>query len=145
MHPIETTKFSGPAPYVPPFAIAYPDENAVPALVGADRPLPVKAVATSAVSTPLTGSASASGQAGPFVPELGRPIWLTLTGTWAGRVTVLRSLDGGATRQPLTVGGQSWASFIANVNEPVAEETAAATYYLSFELASGTVAYRMGQ
>lgn len=97
-------------------------------------------------STPLTGTASASTVVGPFTPQLARDIILTLSGTWTGAVVVKRSVDGGTTKLPLTVGGSSWGSYAANCQEPVWLETeAGATYYLDITIATGTLAYRMAQ
>lgn len=102
--------------------------------------------ARGATSQPLAGAAAASTSAGPFTPQLARAIWLTLTGAWTGTVRVLRSVDGGATKVPLTLAGQSWASFTANCAEPIAEESvSAATYYLDIALTSGAVTYRLEQ
>ncbi|MEE2917229.1 MAG: hypothetical protein VYB32_09185 [Pseudomonadota bacterium] len=102
--------------------------------------------ARAATSQPLAGAAAASTSAGPFVPQLSRAIWLTLTGVWAGTVRVLRSTDGGATKVPLTLAGQPWATFTANAAEAIAEETvASATYYLDIALTSGAVTYRLEQ
>ena len=121
--------------------------TATPFEVDALHPLPVTMQNPApATSTPLTGTANASTTVGPFTPQLARAIWISLSGTWTGTVQVLRSTDGGATKLPLTVAGASWGSFTANCNEPVAEESdAAATYYLSITLASGSVTYRVAQ
>ena len=143
---METLPCAAPAAYVPYHALAFsgPSEEALS--VGSDRPLPVTATFGAAASEPLAGSASASAVVGPFLPELGRAIWLTLSGNWAGSVTVKRSTDAGATRLPLTFGGLAWASFTGNANEPVAEESVAgAAYYLDIALVSGTLAYEVAQ
>jgi hypothetical protein len=58
----------------------------------------------------------------------------------------LRSVDGGATRHPLTVGGAIWARYSGNVCEQVWEEDeTAARFYLNLSPASGTVQYRLAQ
>ena len=81
----------------------------------------------------------------PFAPQLGREIWLTLSGTWSGSVALMRSVDGGATLLPATLGGAA-LTWTGNVNEIVWIETeAAATLYLSITLASGAVTYRVAQ
>lgn len=36
---------------------------------------------------------------------------------------ILRSTDGGTTRLPLTVAGQSWATLTANAQEAIGEES----------------------
>jgi hypothetical protein len=136
---------TAPAGYYPPFALAFANGSGDGQVVGPVHPLPV-ALAAPADSTPLAGSTSASGVLGPFTPTAGRAIWLSLSGTWAGSVTVKRSTDGGTTKLPLTVGGLPWARFTANAYEPIAEEgPGGATYYLDVTLASGTLAYRLAQ
>jgi hypothetical protein len=81
-----------------------------------------------------------------FVPELDRPIWVSLAGNWTGTVELLRSVDGGATLLPLTVGGIRWGRFTANANEPVADESeAGAAYYLAAAVQTGTLNYRVAQ
>ncbi|MBA2935966.1 hypothetical protein HZF05_17945 [Sphingomonas sp. CGMCC 1.13654] len=135
-----------PSPTITSHAVAYGQPGSAAVAVDPDHPLPVGQRWTAATATPLVGSASASGAAGPFTPELGRAIWLTLGGTWAGTVRVLRSLDGGTTCLPLSAGGQPWGVFTANAQEPVREETVAgATYWLDIALTSGTLTYEVRQ
>lgn len=135
-----------PGGFVPRQAVAFADAAGFAVPVGMATPLPVATLIAPAASTALTGTATTSLVAGPFTPELGRAIWLTLSGTWSGNVALERSTDGGATRLPLTVGGQSWATFAANANEPIGEETVSgATYYLSVTLTSGTLSYQVAQ
>lgn len=102
---------------------------------------------TASGATALAGSTSSSATTlGPFTPALGRPIWLSLSGTWSGTVTVKRSADGGTTRLPLTAGGMAWGIFTANACEQVAEPSESGeTYYLDVALASGTLTYRVAQ
>lgn len=101
---------------------------------------------SAATSVVVSGTAAASTVAGPFTPNLGRPIWLTVSGTWSGNATLLRSTDGGTTQLPITIAGQPWGSFVANVNEIITTETdAAATYYLSLVVNSGSLVYRVAQ
>ena len=135
-----------PAGYVTEQAIAFGNADGTANLVSADDPLPIRAIVGPAASAPLAGTAVSSTIAGPFAPDPGRPIWLTLSGTWSGRAQLLRSTDGGATALPITVAGQVWGSYTANCNEAAAEETVAgASYYLSVTLASGTLAYQVQQ
>lgn len=135
-----------PAGYVGEIAVSFADTTGAAAVTSAANPLPVSTTILAATSAALTGSASASGSFGPFVPQLGRAIWLTLWGSWTGTVAVQRSIDGGTTKLPITVGGQPWASFTANAQETIGEETAsAATYWLAVTLASGTLNYRVSQ
>ncbi|ONF96436.1 hypothetical protein [Sphingomonas jeddahensis] len=135
-----------PAGFVPQYAIAFGAVDGPATAVHAGNPLPVRAARQPAAAPPLAGSLTASGMAGPFVPELDRPIWVTLSGDWSGTVELLRSTDGGATAVPLTAGGAPWARFTANANEAVADESeAGATYHLSATLLGGTLTYRVAQ
>jgi hypothetical protein len=135
-----------PAQFVPLTALSFGSEGAPATPVDAGHPLPTIVAARAASSTSLVGEASASGTFGPFVPDLGIAIWLSLSGSWAGSAQLLRSVDGGVTRLPLTVAGQPWASFTGAANEPVAEESSPdASYWLAVTVASGTLAYRVSQ
>lgn len=137
---------TAPAGAVPELALAFAARDGSAATVSLDNPLPVTPATAPAASTPVSGSASASTVAGPFRPDLGRPIWVTLSGNWTGSVSLLRSTDGGATRLPLTVAGQPWGNFTGNGQEPVVEEGAAdASYYLAATLSSGTLSFRVAQ
>ncbi|MBB4153890.1 hypothetical protein GGQ80_001796 [Sphingomonas jinjuensis] len=137
---------AAPASFVPLTAMAYTADSGEAVAIDAAHPLPITTRLSAAASVPLTGSAAASSVAGPFTPDKARPIWLTLSGSWSGSVTVQRSTDGGATKQPLTVAGQPWGVFTANANEIVAEETVeGATYYLTITIASGLLSYRVAQ
>ncbi|MDB5687864.1 MAG: hypothetical protein JWR77_2453 [Rhizorhabdus sp.] len=111
------------------------------------NPLPTSPPsAAAATSTPLTGTSAITQTVGPFTPQLGRPIWLTLSGTWSGAVSVQRSTDGGTTKLPLTIGGSAWAVYTANANEAFGEESsAAATYWLAITISSGTLTYEVRQ
>ena len=86
-----------PARFVPLVALSFGSEGAPAVLVDGDHPLPTVALTQSASSTPLAGDATASGTFGPFVPDPGVPIWLSLSGSWTGIAQVLRSVDGGIT------------------------------------------------
>ncbi|WP_419827855.1 hypothetical protein [Sphingomonas sp.] len=136
-----------PAGYVPEHAVSFAAQDGSATVVDRGHPLPTVATLGAAGSTPLAGSASASTVAGPFAPDLGRAIWLTLAGVWTGTVRLLRSVDGGATKLPLTFGdGSARATFTVNAQAPVAEESVAvASYWLDVALSSGTVTYRLEQ
>ncbi|WP_157083232.1 hypothetical protein [Novosphingobium lentum] len=134
-----------PAGYVPEMAVAFANANGDADLVAVGNPLPV-ALQAFAASPPVTGSTATSTVIGPFVALPGRPVIITLTGTWSGQVRLTRSTDGGATRQPLTANGAAYGVFSANICEPVWEESeAAAKLYLDITVATGTLGYRMGQ
>ena len=135
-----------PAGFVPQYAMAFGAVDGPAMAVHAGNPLPVRAARQPAAAPALAGSMTASGMAGPFVPELDRPIWVTLSGDWSGAVELLRSTDGGVSTFPLTTGGTRWARFTANANEAVADESeAGATYYLSATLLGGTLTDRVAQ
>lgn len=137
---------AAPASFVPLAAMAYTADGGEAVAIDVAHPLPITTRLGVAASTPLAGSASASTVAGPFTPDKARPIWLTLSGIWSGSVTVQRSTDGGATKLPLTIAGQSWGVFAGNANEVVAEETVeGATYHLAITIASGSLSYRVAQ
>jgi hypothetical protein len=135
-----------PAQFVPLTALSFGSEGAPAIPVDAAHPLPTITAAPIVSSMPLAGETSASGTFGPFVPDRGIAIWLSLSGTWTGSAELLRSVDGGATRLPLTVAGQPWANFTGAANEPVGEESSPdASYWLAVTIASGTLAYRVSQ
>lgn len=134
-----------PTSYVTTTAIGYADAAGDIAYVAADAPLPVTQ-ARGTAPAPLQAQTSASTLAGPFTPLRDAPIHLQLTGTWTGTVTVQRSIDGGTTRTPLTVGGLPWARFSGNASEVIWEEgEVGATFYLDIVLTSGTLGYRVSQ
>lgn len=135
-----------PAGFVPQYAMAFGAVDAPAVAVHQDNPLPVQAVRKPATSSPLTGTTTTSGLIGPFVPELERPIWITLGGEWSGSVELLRAANGGEAPLPLTAGGARWGRFTANANEAVADESeAGAHYYLSATLLGGALTYRVAQ
>lgn len=134
-----------PARFVPPFAVSFANSTGDSDVVSAANPLPVTAASASAPAV-LAGSVSASGVLGPFQPVTGRPVMLSLAGTWAGQVKVLRSTDGGATKMPLTALGQAYGTYATNICEPVWEDgELGASLYLDVTLSSGAISYRMGQ
>lgn len=138
------TPIQNPSGYAVTRAVAFADVDGSMLQVAAATPLPVTlgSVATSA----LTGTTAASTTAGPYLPALDRPIMLLLTGTWSGTVTVTRSVDGGTTRQPLTVNGAPWGQFTANCCEAVWDEAeTGAQLYLDITLSSGSLTYRLAQ
>ena len=132
-----------PAGFASSTAVGFTAESGNIVLVGSGAPLPVS-LAPSAAPAVLAGLASESSLVGPYSPVAGQPVVLQLSGAWTGTVTVQRSVDGGATRAPLTAGGQEWGVFTANACEPIwIEQEAAATLYLDVAIAQGTLAYRV--
>lgn len=106
----------------------------------------VSAVTYAATSAPLTGTSTAAQVAGPFVPVLGRPITVALSAaTWpGGTAQILRSIDGGGTKLPLTPAGVTLGTYTQQgVDQPWIETEAGATFYLSLP-ASG-IGFRVSQ
>lgn len=134
-----------PSAYSVSRAVAFADVDGSALLVSANNPLPITATAA-AQTTPLAGTASATGEAGPYAPAIDRPVILSLQGTWTGTVKVMRSTDGGTSKLPLTVAGMTWGQFSANCCEAIWEESeSAARLYLDITLSSGSVTYRLAQ
>ncbi len=139
------TPIQNPSGYAVTRAVAFADGDGAMVQVSADAPLPVT-VGAAAAPAALSGTTAASGIQGPYQPAIGRAVMLVLSGTWTGTVKVTRSVDGGATRQPLTVGGNPWGQFSGNCCEAVWEEgEAAARLYLDITLSGGTLSYRLAQ
>lgn len=135
-----------PAGFVPQYALAFGVVDAPAVSVHAGNPLPVRSIQQPAGVTPLSGVTAANLVAGPYVPELARPIWVSLSGSWSGTAQLLRSIDGGTTKLPLTLAGEPWGMFTGPANEAVSEETeAGATFYLAISLSSGELVYRVAQ
>ena len=143
----EKLPVDSPGRYVAPTALGFAGAQGELVLVTSTAPLPVTFSETqSAPPQPLSGRAVQSVIAGPYVPVPGQPIHLQLSGTWQGTVVLERSIDGGATRQGLTVGGGEWAVFTGNANEQVWQEgDAAASFWLNLQIASGEIVYRVSQ
>ena len=134
-----------PAGYASGAAIGYTAESGEIVLVGDAKPLPVSLGPTSAPES-LSGATSVSTLVGPYAPVAGQPVILQLSGEWTGTVELLRSVDGGATRVPVTMVGQAWGVFTANACEPVwSEHEAGAELYLQIGLTQGTLSYRVSQ
>lgn len=146
---------SMPAGFAPAFAIGFADPTGGLSIVNDGAPLPVcladggpLAVHTVTTAPPaaLNGETGEAAMAGPFAPVPGRTVMLTLAGTWTGRVQLLRSIDGGQTRHPVTVGGMPWGEYTANACEPVwNEDETGATLWLAITPTSGNVSYRLAQ
>lgn len=138
------TPIQNPAPFVPSRAVSFAEVDGSSQLVSPARPLPVTMLPSAPVA--MAGTASASSQIGPYQPAIGRPILLTLSGAWTGQVRVLRSVDGGASMSPLTMGGMPWGEFSENCCEAVWEEFEdAARLYLELTVTNGTLNYRIAQ
>ena len=142
------TPIQNPTGYAIPRAVAYADVDGSMLQVSSALPLPVAVLAGggATATTPLTGTAATTSVVGPYQPAIGRAVMLLLTGTWTGTVKVLRSVDGGTTKQPLTINSNIWGQFTANCCEAVWDESeSAARFYLDITLASGSVTYRVAQ
>lgn len=138
------TPILSPSGYAATRALAFadPDGNAV--IASAALPLPVTLGWDPTV--PLTGTTTVGGSFGPYQPALGRDVMLGLSGSWTGSVRVMRSVDGGLTRVPLTMAGTTWGQYAANCCEPVWQESEAiARLYLDVTLSGGVLSYRLAQ
>ena len=134
-----------PGGFAPAVAIGLDDGTGNLSLVADARPMPVRQTSAAAPAA-LTGEATADLIAGPFAPAALAAVYCTLEGDWQGTVSLKRSVDGGATLQPLTLAGSAWGTFSANACEPVWEESeAGAQLYLDCRIASGTLTYRLAQ
>jgi hypothetical protein len=112
-----------------------------------DMPNSVKVFTAPATSTPVLKTFTQTDVSVPFKPDLGREIYLTLSGTWTGSIQVQRSFDDGKTWNNVTVaGGIPWLLYTINCDEIIATPTDAATSYrLSVTLSSGSVSARLAQ
>lgn len=140
------TMIEAPGGFIPQLALTFGSRGGAATAVTRTTPLPVRTTLPPADTAALAGVATDNGLIGPFLPEAGRAIWLTLTGDWRGTVRVLRGGDVAATPQPLTIGGSDWGVFTANVQEPVGEESVTgAAWWLRFERSGGTLGYEVRQ
>lgn len=138
---------STPAGFAPTFAIGYSDAEAKLTTVTLADPLPVTMTTAASPAPPaLSGQTAAPLVAGPYNAAPGLPVTVALSGTWTGSVQLLRSIDGGATRLPLRIGGSAWGTF----DEPGVEQVwidneTGVSFYLDIAPISGTVSYRVSQ
>lgn len=140
-----TMLVEAPAGYIPAVAVSFGGQDAAAQAVDADHPLPVQPAYRAAVASPLVGVSAGTDLVGPFQPDLGRPIWLTLSAGWSGSVTVMRSVDGGATRRAVTLAGTAIA-FTGSMQEAIGEESVAgASWWLAIAATSGAVGYEVRQ
>ena len=141
----ESNSIKIPAGYVTASAIGFADGAGMLAVASETTPLPTT-IASPAAPDALSGSANSNRIAGPFVPVVGRPVMVQLTGDWIGSVQMRRSVDGGTTKLPITLAGGEWGRFTGNACEPVWDESeAGAQLYLDIAIYAGTVAYRVSQ
>ena len=96
------------------------------------------------VASTFTSASSASAS---FTPVAGRPVNISLWGTWAnGSVRLERSFDTGTTWLPCTLGGVGLA-WTASVSEPVWEEPEPGVLVRLYCSVYGTgpISYRISQ
>jgi hypothetical protein len=144
-----------PAGYVPAFALGFSGPDGDLEVVDSTKPLPVALASADPLAvqpvfapapSPLEGTSAASAVVGPFTPVVGRPVVLSLAGTWEGAVQLMRSVDGGLTSLSVTAGGFAWGRYTANACEQVWEEQEdGAQLSLDIALTSGTISYRIAQ
>lgn len=140
----DATFVEAPGGFAPRQAVSFGAAGDAAIAVTRATPLPAETIVTASVCVPLAGTSSGAQTVGPFIPELGRPILIALSGSWSGSVQLLRSTDGGATRLPLAPGGIVMGTYTAaGVDAPWIETESGAAFYLSLP-ASG-IAYRVSQ
>lgn len=108
----------------------------------------VTVIVTAASSSPVAGAAtSATANSAVFTPQLGRDLYLTLSGTFVGSVQLQRSTDNNVTWNNVTIaGGMVWGHYTGPCDEVVETPTdAAAKYRLTFSISSGTANYKLNQ
>ncbi|MDE8650484.1 hypothetical protein [Novosphingobium album (ex Liu et al. 2023)] len=141
----EPTPILAPGQFVPIGALSFGALGGPATEVTPGTPLPVGSVLPPAASAPVAGTTSASQVAGPFIPELGRPVILALSGDWSGAVTLLRSTDEGETTLPATLAGDALV-WRGNAQEAIWLETeSGASLWLDVALTGGALSYRIGQ
>ena len=150
-----TNPIKTPAGYVPAFALGFSGPTGDLEIVDPVKPLPVALTSAEPIEVtptvapappPLEGTSPASIVTGPFHPAPGRPVVLTLAGTWEGIVQIKRSIDGGTTLHPVTVGGLAWGRYTGNACEHVWEEQEdGAQLHIDIALTSGSIDYRIAQ
>ncbi|WP_267387631.1 hypothetical protein [Sphingomonas sp. GC_Shp_3] len=113
---------------------------------------PLAGTVTSGTVTPSSGAAGfANGSAviGPLTPQLGRDVGLKLwtTNNAAYSCQLVDSIDGGATKLPLTIfDAATGGPYTGPVNSIITNETIANTQvYLLCTVASGTLNYVVAQ
>ena len=140
----ETPLITLPAGYATASAVGFSSAASTLTVVSQDQPLPV--VFGAPTPTMLQGNTSASLVAGPFNSVAGRTVLVTLSGSWAGTVQLLRSSDDGVTKTPLRIGGMPWGIFTESGSEQVWHETEAdVTFFLDIALQNGTLDYQVSQ
>lgn len=100
------------------------------------------APAPAAVTAALTSAAPTSGA---FTPQVGRPVSLTITGTWDGTIKVQKRRDSGAWSD-MTLFGAATLVFSGNCDEVIDESNWPATDYqvVRVNATSGTANIRIG-
>lgn len=105
----------------------------------------IKTVEASTIA-PVASTASANGFSTVFSATPGYKLYLTLTGTWTGSVSLLRSTDGGFNWNQVTHQDGVPVTITQNCDESLTMVTQAdVKYRLEFAVASGTIIYRLAQ
>lgn len=90
-------------------------------------------------------SLSVTGEGNVFVPDVGRPLRCTISGTWAGSVKVQRSYDRGTTWNDMTLAGSPDAVFTGNCDELIDVPMHGSVQYRPhFTRTSGTAVVELG-
>jgi hypothetical protein len=97
-------------------------------------------------TVPLSNTVSVSGTSVMFVPQLGYKIYLTLSGTWSGTVTLQMSRDGGASWGSITASGEIIGFYSGNCDESITlVSDPLVRFRLVYTIDSGSLTYRLAQ
>jgi hypothetical protein len=110
-------------------------------------PNAVKIFTSPATSAPVIKTFTKTEVSESFRPNLGRDMYLTLSGTWVGTVQVQRSTDEGKTWNNITIaGGIPWLNYTINCDETIGAPTDGNSLYrLSVTWVSGSLSARLAQ
>jgi len=137
-------------PVESPFDILFSVRSLTLSKVSKSLPVPPKVLSIvlttpASMVTPITGSSSGSSVSPVLIATGGYDLYLTLSGTWTGTVTVQVSHDGGVTWSTLsdTYGGNN-SVYTQNCDEAVTNVLEDGTRFrVVATLTSGTVSYRL--
>jgi hypothetical protein len=92
----------------------------------------------------VSGTFTVAGNSAWTTPRKGSPFNVTVEGTFSGVVQLVRSFDGGVTRQIITKDGVQAYYWTSPASEQVEEPESGVLYRLEcLSLASGSIPYRI--
>jgi len=108
--------------------------------------LPLIFYTPQSTTVPLQNTVSVSGTSQVFFPQLGYKVYLTLSGTWIGTVSLQISRDGGSSWGSFTSGGEVIGFYSGNCDEAVTNVIdPLVRFRLVYSVTSGTLSYRLAQ